>query len=85
MGDASYVSDTDLYHDRCCCIHSDEGWALRIVSIMYKLGCYCFRYSENYIMQDVINNNDRSLILEKIKASKQEGSCRCHEKNPTGK
>lgn len=52
---------------------------------MDKLICYCFNYSEADIEQDVINNKGLSTILEKIKASKKEGACRCHEKNPTGK
>jgi hypothetical protein len=52
---------------------------------MNKLVCYCFGHSEADITQDVINNKGRSLILEKIKASKKEGTCRCHETNPTGK
>jgi hypothetical protein len=52
---------------------------------MNKLICYCFGYSEQDIEHDVINNNGRSLILEKIKASKLDGTCPCHEKNPKGK
>jgi hypothetical protein len=32
---------------------------------MNKLICYYFGYSEADIEQDVINNNSRSLILEK--------------------
>jgi hypothetical protein len=47
--------------------------------------CYCFGYSEADIEQDVIKNKGASTILEQIKASKMEGSCRCHETNPTGK
>jgi hypothetical protein len=47
--------------------------------------CYCFNYSEADIEQDVINNKGLSAILEKIQASKKEGICRCHQKNPTGK
>ena len=47
--------------------------------------CYCFNYSEADIEQDVLKNNGYSTILEKIKASKQLGSCRCHETNPSGK
>jgi hypothetical protein len=52
---------------------------------MDKPVCYCFGYSEQDIEQDVIKSNGRSLILEKIRASKKDGTCRCHEKNPTGK
>lgn len=50
-----------------------------------SLVCYCFGYSEADIEQDVRDNNGRSLILERIKASKQQGVCRCHEKNPSGR
>jgi hypothetical protein len=52
---------------------------------MDKLICYCLNYSEADIERDVRDNNGRSLILEKIKASKQSGLCRCHETNPSGK
>jgi len=47
--------------------------------------CYCFSYSEDDIVQDVIKNKGASPILEKIKTSKKAGLCRCHETNPTGK
>ncbi|HAM49152.1 MAG TPA: BFD-like (2Fe-2S) protein [Nitrospiraceae bacterium] len=50
-----------------------------------KLVCYCFGYSEADLKQNVIKNNGCSTILEKIKASKGEGTCRCHETNPSGK
>jgi hypothetical protein len=52
---------------------------------MNKLVCYCFGYSEADIEKDVRDNNGISTILEKIKASKKDGTCRCHEKNPGGK
>jgi len=52
---------------------------------MDKMVCYCFNYSEADIEKDVMGNQGESTILEKIKASKKEGSCRCHEKNPSGK
>jgi hypothetical protein len=52
---------------------------------MSKMVCYCFNHSEADIEQDVLNNNGQSTILEKIKASKQLGTCLCHETNPTGK
>jgi len=52
---------------------------------MSSLVCHCFSYSETDIEQDVIKNKGVSTILKKIKASKKEGSCRCHETNPTGK
>jgi hypothetical protein len=59
--------------------------ALRKKSAMNSIVCYCFNYSETDIEQDVIKNKGASTILEKIKASKQLGSCRCHETNPSAK
>lgn len=64
---------------KCCYLEAKN------LNTQDKLVCYCFGYSEADIEQDVISNSGRSLILEKIKASKQDGACRCHEKNPTGK
>ncbi|TAN41058.1 MAG: BFD-like (2Fe-2S) protein [Nitrospirae bacterium] len=52
---------------------------------MSKLVCYCFGYSEADIEQDVQSHNGHSSILERIKASKQAGQCRCPETNPLGK
>ena len=49
------------------------------------LVCYCFGYSEHDIEQDVQKHNGHPTILERIKVSKQDGLCRCHEKNPQGK
>lgn len=47
--------------------------------------CYCFNYTDTDIEADVIANNGESTILQRIKAEKQKGSCRCHETNPSGK
>jgi len=47
-----------------------------------NLFCYCFGYCDADIEQDVINNKGFSTIVEKIKASKKKGSCRCPENNP---
>ena len=52
---------------------------------MSKTVCFCFNYTEDDIEQDVFDNKGKSGIIEKIKASKKDGLCRCHEKNPTGK
>ena len=51
---------------------------------MPALVCYCFGYSEDDIRRD-FGTHGRSTILEKIKAEKQFGNCRCAEKNPKGR
>jgi hypothetical protein len=51
---------------------------------MNKPVCYCFGYSEADIERDVRKNKGHSVILERIKGFKAEGTCRCHEKNPSG-
>lgn len=52
---------------------------------MNELICYCFNYSEEDIEQDVRKNNGHSAILEKVRAAKEAGACRCFETNPKGK
>lgn len=47
--------------------------------------CYCYNYTANDIKLDVLENNGRSLILEKITAEKQKGSCQCSTKHPEGR
>ena len=51
---------------------------------MSDLICYCFEYTGEDIRQDLIKHG-RSMIMEKIKAAKQMGSCQCTTKNPKGK
>jgi hypothetical protein len=51
---------------------------------MIELICYCFEYTREDIRQDFIKHG-RSVIMEKIKAEKKMGSCRCSTKNPSGK
>ena len=46
--------------------------------------CYCFEYARQDIEED-FKKNGRSLIMEKIKAEKKFGNCRCTEKNPNGR
>ena len=46
--------------------------------------CYCFRYTENDIKQDLIKNG-RSLIMEKITKEKKIGGCDCKNLNPKGR
>lgn len=46
--------------------------------------CFCFGYSKKDIIEDFINNNNLSTILEKIKTEKQSDGCECKTKNPKG-
>ncbi len=50
-----------------------------------KLICYCFRYSEEDIVRDVIENGGTSSILEKISNEKKRGSCNCKLNHPEGR
>lgn len=52
---------------------------------MSDLICYCFRYTVEDIEKDVVENNGRSLILERILNEKKKGKCRCSVMNPKGK
>jgi len=47
--------------------------------------CYCFGYSEEDIIQDVLQNNGRSLIMERILVEKKAGGCSCGSKHPLGR
>ena len=49
-----------------------------------KLICYCFEYSEEDIIMDVLENNGASLILEKILNEKKKGTCNCKFNHPLG-
>jgi hypothetical protein len=51
-------------------------------SIEEKLVCYCFGYSEEDIIKDVIKNSGTSSILERILGEKQKGTCRCSTTHP---
>ena len=46
--------------------------------------CYCFEHTRQDIEED-LERNGRSLIMEKIQAEKKFGNCRCKEKNPKGR
>lgn len=46
--------------------------------------CYCFEYTRQDIEEDV-EKNGRSLIMDKIKAEKKFGNCQCTTKNPKGR
>jgi hypothetical protein len=47
--------------------------------------CYCFGFTAADIQADVLANDGRSLILEKIVAAKRTGGCRCGETHPEGR
>jgi len=51
---------------------------------MDELICYCFKYTTADIGTDY-KKNGKSLILEKIRNEKKQGSCDCISKNPKGK
>ena len=48
---------------------------------MSEMICYCFGYTAEEIRIDV-EENGRSLIMEKIMAEKKMGGCDCPNKNP---
>ncbi|GAB4179882.1 MAG: (2Fe-2S)-binding protein [Geothermobacteraceae bacterium] len=52
---------------------------------MPRLICYCFEHTGEEIRREVLDNNGRSLILEKILAEKKAGTCRCSELHPEGR
>lgn len=43
--------------------------------------CYCFRYTEDDIIED-LKQNGRSTILDEITKSKNQGSCNCEVNLP---
>jgi len=47
--------------------------------------CYCFEHSEGEIRREVLASGGRSRILEKIRAAKRAGACRCSETHPEGR
>ena len=49
------------------------------------LVCYCFGYSEEDIIRDVIENGGTSSILEKITNEKKRGACNCKLNHPEGR
>jgi len=50
-----------------------------------KLICYCFGYSEEDIVKDVLEHEGTSLILERILYEKKKGTCRCGTTHPLGR
>lgn len=51
---------------------------------MSDLICYCFGYTAQDILKD-LEQNGRSLIMEKILEEKRSGQCDCAKKNPKGR
>jgi hypothetical protein len=51
---------------------------------MAEFICYCFEYTESDIVNEVVKNHGRSLILEKIIEARKNGTCQCDTKNPRG-
>ncbi len=51
---------------------------------MSDLICYCFGYTAQDILKD-LEQNGRSLIMEKILEEKRSGGCDCAKKNPKGR
>jgi hypothetical protein len=51
---------------------------------MENLICYCFEYTDDDIKNDILDNNGKSTIMEKIVAEKKAGTCQCQTKNPKG-
>ena len=47
--------------------------------------CYCFGYTRDDIIEDVLRNHGRSTIIERITGEKKAGNCRCKDKNPKGR
>jgi hypothetical protein len=47
-----------------------------------KTICYCFGYTDADIVDDILRNQGRSSILEKITEAKKNGACQCDIKNP---
>jgi len=47
--------------------------------------CYCFGYSDEDIIKDVLANSGVSTILERIVNEKKKGRCNCGTKHPLGR
>ncbi|MFZ0132529.1 MAG: hypothetical protein WAK95_08290 [Desulfobacterales bacterium] len=51
---------------------------------MKKPICHCFQYTAEDVRQDFLRNG-RSLIMEKIQATKRLGGCHCSVNHPQGR
>lgn len=47
--------------------------------------CYCFGYSDDDIIKDVLANRGVSTILERIVNEKKKGGCNCGTNHPLGR
>jgi len=47
--------------------------------------CYCFGYSEEDIIRDVLDNKGVSTILARIANEKKKGGCNCGTNHPLGR
>jgi len=47
-----------------------------------KIVCHCFNYTDTDIHDDVLKNEGRSFIEQRIAESKKGGTCQCELKNP---
>ena len=47
-----------------------------------KLICYCHRYTEEDIRDDLLANNGRSFILEQIAEESRNKACQCDIYHP---
>ena len=47
--------------------------------------CYCFGYSDEDIIKDVLANKGVSTILERIVNEKKTGGCNCWTNHPLGR
>ena len=47
-----------------------------------NLVCYCYEYTEEDIENDILRNNGRSLILERIAKARKNNTCQCDLKHP---
>ncbi len=47
--------------------------------------CYCFGYSEEDVIRDVLKNNGNSSILDRILNEKKKGGCHCSTNHPQGR
>ena len=47
--------------------------------------CYCFGFTDEYIVGDMLANNGVSTILERIVKEKKTGGCSCAKNHPLGK
>jgi hypothetical protein len=51
---------------------------------MADLVCYCFGYTAQDVLKD-LDQNGRSLIMDKIMEERRLGGCDCAVKNPQGR